>query len=183
MRLSDLADPSAVAAMPAWLDEQERLEAGVRDYPRFLKLSTQDERTAGEEAEYQKLRATYDPPATPEQIDEAQASRDRGNHLSFDDAVMLDAAYRASIPRNRRDGRFIRSPQGRKLSARVFRQARTYDRALPRRAPRAQTRRRTVRTSRGSPREDDPEPSPLASSRGFGRASLRALRASGTEHA
>jgi hypothetical protein len=168
MQLRDLADPAAVERVRAWVAEQERLEAMIVEHPEYQRLHILAERTPEQQKRYLELGAKHGfdgAGATPERMDEAQARRDRDEQVSLDEAVMLDAAYRASIPRNRQDWRFMRSPQGRKLSARVFRQARTYDRALPRRAPRAQTRRRTVRTSRGSPRREDPEPHPDVASR------------------
>ena len=150
MRLDELADPAAVEKLGAWLAEQERLEAGAVEYPEFLRLSVLEERTPEQEASYQELRATYDPAAPPEQVDDAQARRDRGEEVSLDDAIMLDAAYRASKPRNSEDWRYQR---GRSLAARVFRgPTRVHHRlSLHRGSTSRRSSRRTVRLAANSP--------------------------------
>ena len=72
VRLSDLANPAVVAAELARLEEQERLAAGIHEYPEFLKLSTVEERTPKQQTRFEELSAIYNPPASAEKIDEAQ---------------------------------------------------------------------------------------------------------------
>jgi hypothetical protein len=157
VRLGDLADPAVVATERARLEEQGRLEAGALEYPEFLKLKVLEKRTPEQQARFDQLALIYDPPASAEKIDEAQARRDRGEEVSLDDAIMLDAAYRASIPRDRSDRRFQR--QTMKLSDRVFRRVVL---VRPRRVhQRRPASRRVVHSARArSPGREDPEPSP-----------------------
>ena len=55
MLFRDLVDPTAVESTLAWLEEQERLVAGIREYPEFLALSVLETRTPEQQARFDKL--------------------------------------------------------------------------------------------------------------------------------